>query len=288
MRTQLILIFLGISLLSACAISQEPIEVETIVLGTPEVTGVAFTTPLAVSAITNVPTRLKVSPTPTTYTVQPGDTLFSIAVAFGLTVEEIAQANGITNPDQIYSGQVLIIPVAANATNQPPNPTATSTRRSTSTPRPSTTRTRTRTPTRTITNTPVATRLPSPTTSLFQEIELANDFTLYSGPSEEQGISAVLERGKRIVFRLERSKQDPTTGRIYIEIRAIINSSDRQDLTIRRGAPLYWPAGRENRIGVTSSGGAAVPAKIKEVQWDGGGLLTIIVEGWVMPNEFPG
>lgn len=47
-----------------------------------------------------------------TYTVQPGDTLFSIALRFGLTVDELAQANQITDPSTIYAGQVLIIPSA--------------------------------------------------------------------------------------------------------------------------------------------------------------------------------
>lgn len=46
----------------------------------------------------------------TTYTVQSGDTLFLIARRFGTTVERIAQANNITNPDVISVGQVLIIP----------------------------------------------------------------------------------------------------------------------------------------------------------------------------------
>ncbi len=45
-----------------------------------------------------------------TYVVQPGDTLFSIARSFGLTVQQIAAANGITNPALIYAGQVLVIP----------------------------------------------------------------------------------------------------------------------------------------------------------------------------------
>lgn len=45
-----------------------------------------------------------------TYVVQPGDTLFSIAQQFGVTVDEIAFANGITNPDVIQAGQQLTIP----------------------------------------------------------------------------------------------------------------------------------------------------------------------------------
>ena len=45
-----------------------------------------------------------------THVVQPGETLFSIARRYGLTVEQLAFANGITNPSLIYAGQVLIIP----------------------------------------------------------------------------------------------------------------------------------------------------------------------------------
>lgn len=46
-----------------------------------------------------------------TYTVQAGDTLFSIAQSFGLTVDDLVAANGIVNPDILEVGQVLVIPV---------------------------------------------------------------------------------------------------------------------------------------------------------------------------------
>lgn len=39
--------------------------------------------------------------------VEYGDTLSSIAAQFGTTVERLVSANGISNPDLIYSGQVL-------------------------------------------------------------------------------------------------------------------------------------------------------------------------------------
>ena len=42
--------------------------------------------------------------------MQPGDTLYRIAVKFGTTVSAIADANNITNPNLIYPGQVLVIP----------------------------------------------------------------------------------------------------------------------------------------------------------------------------------
>ena len=39
--------------------------------------------------------------------VEYGDTLSSIAAQFGTTVERLVSANGISNPDYIYAGQVL-------------------------------------------------------------------------------------------------------------------------------------------------------------------------------------
>lgn len=44
------------------------------------------------------------------YTVQPGDTLFGIAMEHGSTVEAIAAENKIVNPALIYVGQMLLIP----------------------------------------------------------------------------------------------------------------------------------------------------------------------------------
>ena len=43
------------------------------------------------------------------YTVQRGDTLYSIAARYGTTVQEIASINNITNPNLIYPGQILRI-----------------------------------------------------------------------------------------------------------------------------------------------------------------------------------
>ena len=46
------------------------------------------------------------------YLVQAGDTLSKIASAYGLSVEELVQANGIQDPGSIYIGQMLVIPGA--------------------------------------------------------------------------------------------------------------------------------------------------------------------------------
>ncbi|MGM0884572.1 MAG: LysM peptidoglycan-binding domain-containing protein [Bacillota bacterium] len=45
------------------------------------------------------------------YVVQPGDTLWSIASRFGTSVQAIMQANGLTNPNYIYVGLTLYIPI---------------------------------------------------------------------------------------------------------------------------------------------------------------------------------
>ena len=45
-----------------------------------------------------------------TYTVQAGDNLAGIATKFGVTVQALQQANNLSNPDQIYTGQILKIP----------------------------------------------------------------------------------------------------------------------------------------------------------------------------------
>jgi LysM repeat protein len=57
-----------------------------------------------------------VTPTPiptaevTIHVVKAGDTLYSIAVQYGVTLQAIMQANQITNPDLIRQGQEIIIP----------------------------------------------------------------------------------------------------------------------------------------------------------------------------------
>jgi LysM repeat protein len=76
------------------------------------------------AAPTQVPT---VAPAPTTppgggmvtYVVQRGDTLYSLARRYGTTVEAIASANGIANPNQIKVGQTLKIPTSGSPIPSP-------------------------------------------------------------------------------------------------------------------------------------------------------------------------
>ena len=69
------------------------------------------------------------------YVVQAGDTLYAIALRFGVTVADIAVTNNLSNTNLIFVGQRLVIPVAgqpaepAVVTNQGESanaPTATS------------------------------------------------------------------------------------------------------------------------------------------------------------------
>jgi LysM repeat protein len=45
-----------------------------------------------------------------THTITPGETLFSIAQRYGTSADALASANGLTNPNQVYVGQVLYLP----------------------------------------------------------------------------------------------------------------------------------------------------------------------------------
>ncbi len=44
------------------------------------------------------------------YVVQVGDTLYSIAQRFGITLEDLIGVNGITDPNQVYVGTTLTLP----------------------------------------------------------------------------------------------------------------------------------------------------------------------------------
>lgn len=78
-----------------------------------------------IGQVLKVPGRAQAVPPPSAvseYIVQPGDTIWSIAVRFNTTVEAIAIANRLINPNFIYVGQKLIIPSPGQAPAQVSRP----------------------------------------------------------------------------------------------------------------------------------------------------------------------
>lgn len=57
-----------------------------------------------------IPQLLSLNASQMTYVVKAGDTLYAIALRYGVTVQQIASVNHIVNVNLIYVGQVLIIP----------------------------------------------------------------------------------------------------------------------------------------------------------------------------------
>ena len=84
-------------------------------------------TPLATDAALASPTPATLPsptpPAPLVYTVREGDTLGAIAQTYGVSIEDLMIANGITDPHVLHPGQVLIIPVAP-PTAPPSDPAA--------------------------------------------------------------------------------------------------------------------------------------------------------------------
>ena len=52
-------------------------------------------------------------PGPLTYTVEAGDTLAAIARTYGVSIDDLMTANGLTDPNVLQVGQTLIIPLTS-------------------------------------------------------------------------------------------------------------------------------------------------------------------------------
>jgi peptidoglycan/xylan/chitin deacetylase (PgdA/CDA1 family) len=94
---------------------------------TPTPTGSAPASGTFTSSPTPVPSggEPTLPPTGVTYVVQAGDTMYSIAQRFGVTVDAIVEANGISDPSNITVGEVLIIPGVTAAPTAPATATRT-------------------------------------------------------------------------------------------------------------------------------------------------------------------
>lgn len=81
---------------------------------TPSITPTPTETPTPTITPTVPPTETPTPAGPTTYIVEAGDTLSSIAEQFGVEVLLLMSVNGITTADQIFVGQTLLIPPAGS------------------------------------------------------------------------------------------------------------------------------------------------------------------------------
>jgi hypothetical protein len=109
----------GIAYLFSCSSAKnsfaefEPVfrqAINTLRVGEPQPMAVPTLTPRPIRGATPLPAP---SAIPRTYTVQPGDTLSQIAKNLGVTMDALAAANGIDDPDLIQPGQVLTVPLTA-------------------------------------------------------------------------------------------------------------------------------------------------------------------------------
>lgn len=79
-------------------------------------TTVAESTTSSISATTT-------SAPPSEYTVMPGESLFSIAQKFNLSMQEIIDINQLDEPDKLDAGDVLKLPTATGFVAVIPNTT---------------------------------------------------------------------------------------------------------------------------------------------------------------------
>lgn len=73
---------------------------------------------VTMSQLMNLPSQ----PTGQTYTVRPGDTLYSIALRYNTTVARLVSLNNLSNPNLIRVGQVLIVSSSGGTTPPPSTP----------------------------------------------------------------------------------------------------------------------------------------------------------------------
>ena len=109
-------------LLTACAPQQTQPTPSAVVL-TPFATSTAKTLhPSGPEGLVTAQTPLP-SPTPFTYTVQTGDTMSSIALKFGVSIDDLQAANPEISPNAMSVGQVLNIPSNPDNPSGEPTPT---------------------------------------------------------------------------------------------------------------------------------------------------------------------
>ncbi|MFZ9629266.1 MAG: LysM peptidoglycan-binding domain-containing protein [Ilumatobacteraceae bacterium] len=81
---------------------------------------IATLPPIATTSTTSTTVYVTTTIVYLKHAVQPGESLFTIAAQYGVSVDELIAINEIDNPDYIQAGQVLLIPDDGTT----PSPTA--------------------------------------------------------------------------------------------------------------------------------------------------------------------
>lgn len=112
--SHLILFIVLLALLLGCSQDSTQIQPKTTATRTPALTPFTLQSPTPSPSVTPIITStqepLLPTPTPFTYSIQKGDTLFGLALRFDTTVDEIVAANPDTNTSLLSVGTELIIP----------------------------------------------------------------------------------------------------------------------------------------------------------------------------------
>lgn len=102
-----------------------PTLAPTVILPTPTATSPSPTPTPTTLATVGPPATIGPSPTATNtidpfirHTVADGETLTGIALGYGISIEAIVTANNLTNPDALFIGQSLLIPVGPSEVSQ--------------------------------------------------------------------------------------------------------------------------------------------------------------------------
>lgn len=82
----------------------------------------SVTTTTSTSSTSSTSTTTTTAP-PSEYTVMPGESLFSIAQKFNLSMQEIIDINKLSEPDKLNAGDVLKLPSATGFVAVIPNTT---------------------------------------------------------------------------------------------------------------------------------------------------------------------
>lgn len=98
---------------AATGAAQPTATVAPAITFTPAPTVPPTLTPTVVPTATPTPSptaTATVAPTPVVYVIQAGDSLEGIAKKFGVSTDKIAQANHLSDPNNLAEGQKLTIP----------------------------------------------------------------------------------------------------------------------------------------------------------------------------------